>query len=189
MLFLPLLKELAFQNYPLPSKNLIGLPHGKLIKHLWSFLQLGCVVSLTQVESRWERRQVSARDGVTGAAGRSGESVREFEMQKEEKRKVMLDHTSILVKPISITIFNGPSQMSTWGYAFLWHSKQEQLWKIWYLTWQFFWFFNWSFCSRKSKEGSTEVWKKQIGSVLLLSFLGDLKLLWTLDCKYYTLKP
>lgn len=39
------------------------------------------------------------------------------------------------------------------------------------------------------KEGALKYKKKQIGSVLLLSFLRDLKLLRTLDCRYYTLKP
>lgn len=34
---------------------------------------------------RVDEREESVRDGVTGAAGRSGESIRDFEMQKEEK--------------------------------------------------------------------------------------------------------
>lgn len=50
-----------------------------------------------QTERRFEGSQVSVWDGVIRAAGRTGESIRNFKLQQEEKRNVMLNHTSVLV--------------------------------------------------------------------------------------------
>lgn len=62
---------------------------------------------------------MSMRDGVIRAAGRSGEMIRNFEMQEEEKGRscwiTQYHAAGILVSPISIIILNGSSQMSTWG--------------------------------------------------------------------------
>jgi len=60
---------------------------------------------------------VSVWDGVTRAAGRPGASIRNFELQQEEKGR---SHWVTRVfwcrqGKISIIIFIGPNQMRVWG--------------------------------------------------------------------------